>query len=187
MKFMSWLRPLALVAGALAAGACDEPSAALAEGTYVARVEDDIFLALVLEGGDVLAYACDGDARGVALAAWLDGEVQGERLDARHAKKPISLHASFDGVVLAGELDLGEGVVLPFAATRAAGEAGLYQADDGDLRGGWIFDAAGDQRGAVLRRSTGDIASVQLAGPQQRSALAFGADLAITKVRTLAP
>lgn len=187
MKFMSWLRPLALVAGALAAGACDDPSAALAEGTYVARVEGDIFLALVVDGGDVLAYACDGDARGVALAAWLAGDALGERLDARHAKKPISLQATFDGERLAGALDLGEGAALPFTATLAAGDAGLYHADDGDLRGGWIFDDAGDQRGAVLRRSTGDIASVQLAGPQQRSALAFGADLLVAKVRTLAP
>lgn len=151
---------------------CDTADAPEAATVHVGRAEGDILVAVVVEDGAVVAYACDGKAAGVAVNAWFSGAVDGDAFSLTHATKPITLTGSFTGDTLAATLDL-DGAAMMFTAAPATGDAGLYEADDGDLRGGWIFTDDGDQRGAVLRRTTGDVAAALLTDPTQ-STLQFG-------------
>ena len=64
----------------------------------------------------------------------------------------LSLSVACTGPVVVGPMD---------GMADADGEAGLFLADEGELRGGWIVRADGAQRGAVLHRTTGDIVSAQ--------------------------
>jgi hypothetical protein len=175
------------LASALAAGGCDGTgSAAAPEGVYIGAVEGGPFVAVVVDDGAVLAYACDGDVTGVSVYAWLEGQVDGGRVAAVHAEDPVALDATFDGEVLTGVLDL-DGATLGFTAVPAAGDAGLYTAVESDLRGGWIFDQDGTQRGAVLNRNTGDVASILLTSSSQASISAFSVTLMVHRVQTVAP
>lgn len=159
---------------------CDE--AGDARTVHVGRAGDDILVAVVIEGDAVLAYACDGTAAGVAVNAWFRGAVSGDAFTLTHATQPITLTGTFAGDVLDATLDL-DGAALGFTGAPATGDAGLYEGDDGDLRGGWIFTADGDQRGAVLRRTTGDVAAATLTSPDQTTFTFAGTTLQIAPAR----
>lgn len=172
---MTGLRLLGLSLATLATTSllgCEAEAEPEAATVHVGRAEGDILVAVVVEDGAVVAYACDGTAAGVAVNAWFSGAVTDGGFSLTHASKPITLTGSFTGDTLDASLDV-DGAAMAFTAAPATGDAGLYEADDGDLRGGWIFTGDGDQRGAVLSRSTGDVAAALLTDPAQ-STLSFG-------------
>ena len=159
---------------------CDAEDAPERSSIHVGQIDGGIFVGVVVEEGKLVAYACDGTADGVAANAWFSGEVTDEAFSLTHASKPFTLTGTFSGDSLSGTLDL-DGAAMAFTAELAIGDAGLYEADDGELRGGWIFTNTGEQRGAVLSRSTGDVAAALLTEPSQASLVFGGKTLTIAR------
>jgi hypothetical protein len=129
-------------------------------GTWVGQVEgSEAYVAIVIgkKGKDRPAgvYLCDSATQ----AVWLFGDTNDRTLDL-----PGDGGASIDGTVtkqsVEGTITLADGTTLEFTATRAKRPAGLYRFDDeidGDrYEGGWIVLDDGTQRGAVIKRNTGD-------------------------------
>lgn len=180
---MKGLRILGII-GALTATTltgCEDDQAP-ATTVRVGQIDGGLLIAVVVEDGAVVAYACDGTEAGVTVSAWFSGAATDDGFSLTHASKPFTLTGTFDGDALAGTLDL-DGAAMAFTADLATGDAGLYEADDGDLRGGWIFTDAGDQRGAVLSRSTGDVAAALLTQPSQATLSFAGKTLRIARAR----
>lgn len=163
---MPKLRPHSLLIAALGAAlpACGDPAEA-ADGTYVGEV-GDLFVAVIARDRKVAFYACDG-RDGVADPLQVriyDDTFDGSEtltMDHKHQKHEVEL--VFREGVFRGTLD----GAVEFEAPPAADAAGLFwgeTADKGQV-GGWIIAEDGDQRGAVLKRSSGDIGFFLLAEP----------------------
>jgi hypothetical protein len=131
-----------------------------ADGIFVAR-SGDLMLAVVAVDDLVTAYACDGRSEGVSLNTWFHGSLD-------HGAGTLTAE---DGATL--DLDFADGLTAeltgaaaPTSFTAAAAvtgdTAGLWWGQSGDWLGGWIVDDAGDQRGAVFKRNTGDVSFVML-------------------------
>jgi hypothetical protein len=151
----------------LASGA-EMPVARVGEAgaeTYVAEVDDDLFVAVVVTGDDeggpeVLAYACDG----TAISVWFtsdeetDGAAPGPAQDAE-----LTLSRG-DGEV-SGTLLL-EGREHQFTAALADGDAGLYRGEadvlGAPMVGGWIVLDDGRQRGALTMATGGGAGKANL-------------------------
>ena len=140
----------------LALAACDDPEPV--EAQFALRAGDAIFVGLVADGDEVEAYACDGTADAVTLGAWLRGPHDGGTFDLEHATQGVRLAGTFDDAALHATLTLADGTELAVDGARAAGDDGLYLAISADYKGGWVL-IGGDQRGSVIHRPTGTLAS----------------------------
>lgn len=162
---------MSMLAGGLlvALAGCDaaEGSAGLADRMLIGEIDDDTFVAVITDADSVLAYVCDGTPASVSTATWFVGTHDGASFSLSH-KSGARFDGSLVGDEVRGEFTLGA-AALEYVVASAEGEAGLFLADEGDLRGGWIVQADGDQRGAVLHRTTGDIVSAQPIKPSQAS------------------
>lgn len=163
---MPKLRPHSLLIAALGAAlpACGDPAEA-ADGTYVGEV-GDLFVAVIARDRKVAFYACDG-REGVVDP--LQVRIYDDTFDGSE-----TLTMTKDGHMHEVELDFREGVfrgtldgTFDFEAPAATGQAAFFwgETPDADQIGGWIIAADGDQRGAVLKRSSGDIGFFLLAEP----------------------
>lgn len=141
------------------AGCDGGPSTEPTDRVWIGEVDDDTFVAVVSDDERVLAYVCDGTPEAVSVATWFVGTHDGDSFALDHASG-----RRFTGTIgddaISGHLLLGD-EELAYMAAPAAGAAGLFLADEADLRGGWIVHEDGAQRGAVLHRTTGDIVSAQ--------------------------
>lgn len=153
-------RALVLAAGLLSLAACNtsadqnEP----ADGVFVARA-GDVMIAIVAADDLVTAYACDGhDPDLVPLDVWFHGRLDGGS-GTLTADDGTTIDLTIAGDRLDGALEpVDEGDILDFGGAKVKDDvAGLYWGKQGDWLGGWIIDDAGDQRGAVLKRNTGDV------------------------------
>jgi len=162
---------MSMLAGGLlvALAGCDaaEESAGLADRMLIGEVDDDTFVAVITDAESVLAYVCDGTPTSASRAMWFVGTHDGASFSLSH-KSGARLDGSLVGDQVRGELRLEAGA-LEYGVASAEGDAGLFLADEGDLRGGWIVQVDGDQRGAVLHRTTGDIVAAQPIMPSQAS------------------
>lgn len=155
-----------------------EESAEPFAGTYIARIGETLIAVVVDEpSGVAVGYACDGrEGRADPLAAWFNGTLadgSGE-LTGPHGSLSVGLG---DGVA-SGELRLDGADPQPFDGSRSSGAGVLLWASTPELLGGWIFADDGAQRGAVLKRSIGDI-SVVLMNSQTTSVRFETTDLTI--------
>ena len=143
------------------ASGCDagDGSPALADRVLIGAIDDDTFVAVITDADTVLAYVCDGTPAAVSVAAWFGGTHDGAGFSLSH-ESGARLEGALDGEVLRGRYILGA-AALEYVVADPEGDAGLFLADEGPLRGGWIVQADGAQRGAVLHRTTGDIVSAQ--------------------------
>lgn len=149
----SWSLVAALGASLVA---CAEP-AAPANGVYVGAV-GDLFVAAIAADDEVTLYACDGRDGVTPVRVALHGTLSGGSGTLTNEKYSADLDFRDDRV--SGVIDTGAGSPLEFSAAPATGDAGLWWgvADMGDERaGGWVVDAAGEVRGAVLNRNKGDV------------------------------
>ena len=151
----------------VAAGCDGGSSSDLADRVWIGEIDDDTFVAVVTDDERVLAYVCDGTPEAVSVATWFVGTHDGAGFSLSNASG-----RTFSGAIeedaITGQLILGD-EALAYMAAPAAGDAGVFLADEGELRGGWIVHADGSQRGAVLHRTTGDIVSAQLIKTTQTS------------------
>jgi hypothetical protein len=172
LRFRSVTLALVLVvAGALAASCgSDEPSSSstTAAGdprTYIgAAVGTAAFVAVVVDGSRVLAYACDGtpaEPTGTVptIQAWWNGASDGRSVDVQQPAGRLRVQLTDNAMT--GTLTLADGRVLQVAGQPAAAEAGLYRAEasgtDAKAVAGWILAANGEQRGGLGTESGGTI------------------------------
>jgi hypothetical protein len=134
-------------------------SPVLEDRVLVGEIDDDTFVAVVTDAERVVAYVCDGTPATVRVATWFAGTHDGRGFSLTDANG-ARLDGAIEGEAVRGSFTLA-GAALEYAVVDAEGEAGLFMADEGELRGGWIVHADGGQRGAVLNRTTGDIVSAQ--------------------------
>lgn len=123
-------------------------------GSYVGEVPGSkAFIAVVVgPEGKALAYVCDGET----IALWFRGRLEGGALELLGGAGQ-RLQARLDQGI-SGRVTLPDGRTLAFSAQGATGEAGLYRYE-GSLggtayTGGWIVNAKGEQRGAVIGGGT---------------------------------
>lgn len=163
-----------LVAGALAfaLGACADDDDGLAldldtlqaetEGgifqaapmpnTFVADVDEDLYIGISLEEDDVTVYLCDGERVGV----WLTGEVDDEGLaELGSFEEGAYVQLGVDDDLVSGSVTVAGALgAHRFEATPANGDAGLYRAEETfegeDYVGGWVVLEDGRQKGTCV-------------------------------------
>lgn len=172
----------ALAAAVLLLPACDEPDGGPVDGTYIARV-DDTLIAIVVSTTDELtsAYACDGrEGVDAPSAAWFAADRDGSVVELTGERGALTVR--FDGELAVGELRLDGAEPRAYEAALASTGALLWgHAETGDMPlGGWIFADDGTQRGAVIKRLTGDLAASSLTD-QSVSSATFGASVLTIK------
>lgn len=154
-------RPWSLAAALLASlAACADPGEP-ASGVYVGKA-GDLFVAVVAADDEVTVYACDGTA---TMATPTRVAIHGDVVDGRgtitNPDTKFAADLAFADGGVSGSLDLG-GDALDFTAAAATGKAGFWWGETVDpattdeWAGGWVFDEAGDSRGAVINRNKGD-------------------------------
>lgn len=155
-----------LMALVVSSGACradEEGAVAPAEQIDVADRESadpgwvgsvdgtDAFAAVVVGGGRVVAYVCDGDA---GIAEWFTGETGDEGSFALTSASGATMRGQEGDDRVTGSVGLGDGATHRFVLERAEAGAGLYRVEDPEaerdgVRAGWIVDNDGDQRGSL--------------------------------------
>jgi len=125
------------------------PAAGAIPNSFVGAVPDsDAFIALTTTSGASLSYVCDSKQ----IATWFKGAVAGNAVDltaanGNHLKATLTATGASGTVTLAGK-------DFPFTAAPATGDSGLFRAeqtasDGGNVVGGWILTADGQQRGSI--------------------------------------
>jgi hypothetical protein len=155
------------LAALLASPACAEPEPEPEPfaGTYIARVGETL-IAIVVDdpAGLAVGYACDGrDGAGPATYAWFGGTLADGAAVLVGARGELTVEVA-DGAAT-GELMLTGADTQAYDAPRSTSGALLWGSlppADGDVLGGWIFADDGTQRGAVLKRNTGDVGAFLL-------------------------
>jgi hypothetical protein len=151
----------ALAGLALAAFGMNAPPAAQRPpgAHFVGRVAgSEAFIAVVVEGRQVLAYVCDGTPDTSAMLwGWFDGELAEGRAEL------VSTNGHALGLELGagapqGELLTRAGERLAFTTEAAVGAAGLVRQqglEEGEpVLAGWVVLTDGQQRGAKVIRGT---------------------------------
>ncbi|APE34117.1 hypothetical protein BOX37_09220 [Nocardia mangyaensis] len=131
-------------------------------------------LAITVEDGKAIAYACDG----VGIESWLDGpaETGALRLTGKNA---ATFDGAFDGSAVTGSLAIGD-KQWTFTAAPVQAPAGLYVYEAGGVRQSWITDGAGRVTG-VQRAADGTTAPAPALRPDGTATVA-GAEVTATKV-----
>ena len=173
-----------MLAGAMpAGGATNRPVA----GSWVGQVEgSDAYVVVVVgkkgQRRPAGVYLCDGADQ----AIWFFGSTTNRTLDL-DGDGGATVAARVTKSRVTGTVTLADGTSLDFRAKPAKRPAGIYRAvaaDGADLyEGGWIVLPDGTQRGAVLNRTTGTVASnvnLQVANPNVTTA---GANLKVQIVK----
>lgn len=120
----------------------------------VADVDGSLFLGIVADDDEVIAYACDGTPDGSTVYAWFAGSNKDGTFEIYGDDMSV-LRGTFDGGEASGTLTIG-GADLTFTARAASGDAGTWLAVDDEYKGGWVV-IDGDDRGAVINRTTTDL------------------------------
>lgn len=183
----TWWTGIAALAVLMTLGcsATEEPF----EGTYVARVGETM-IAVVADdpNGLAVAYACDGrEGAEPTVLAWFSGTLEDGAAELTGLDGSLTVNIA-DGAA-SGELRLTSAAPQGFDGPRSGADGvllwGSTPPSDTDLLGGWIFADDGSQRGAVLKRSTGDVASIILTDTSTSSAtLSTGETLTIKAMTT---
>lgn len=162
---------LALLLAGCGAGSANAPQqeqepASNEPSTYAGKVEGtEAFIAIVVDKENhALAYLCDGrEGQSATVAEWFTGAVAEDgSLDLRSeggAHLVANVSGSEEGVE--GSVTLPEGEEHSFVASPVEAPAGLYRAEETvegvEYVGGWIELEGGEERGAVMNRSSGFI------------------------------
>lgn len=162
---------LGLVSVVLAGSGCEAVAEDLGPvRRMVGEVDRELFVAVVADDRDMVAYACDGIGTTVSVTEWFQGthddgvfELTSERTGAR-------IEGEFIIATGQGTLHL-EGDERSFSVVEAEGDEGLHfdeVVDDEGAEhwGGWIVSESGDIRGSVLNRQTGGIVAAGNATPR---------------------
>lgn len=131
-------------------------------------------LAITVEGGKAIAYACDG----VGIESWLDGPAEAGALRLT-GKNAATFDGSFDGGAVTGSLAIGD-QRWTFTAAPVQAPAGLYVYEAGGVRQSWITDSAGRVTG-VQRGADGTTAPAPALRPDGTATVA-GTEVTATKV-----
>ncbi len=127
----------------------------LPTGGFVGQIKDsEIFIAIVTTNSETIAYICDG----VKVAEWFRGSMAESGWLELTSKKGWKLRASMSTSNAIGSLILEDSKRMFFIARPIEGKAGLYRAEKTmeniKYVGGWIVNAKGEQRGAVVGGGT---------------------------------
>jgi hypothetical protein len=154
MRMNHFVVSVAAALSLLSSAGCEEQGPAPVDAQFVLRVDDSIFLGVVVSEGKVEAYPCDGDESSASVGAWLRGAHTDGAFDIEHEAGELRLVGSFTEDTLDATLTLKDG--RSFEISGAAGlseDDGLYWAAAGDYEGGWVVKD-GEVRGAVIHRPT---------------------------------
>ena len=124
-----------LVSGLLVlATGCDADgeAAGLADRVLIGEIDDDTFVAVITDADTVLAYVCDGTPATVSVATWFVGTHDGAGFSLTHTSG-ARLVGAIEGELVRGQYSFGD-AALEYAVADADGEAGLFLADEGELR-----------------------------------------------------
>lgn len=128
--------------------------------TYIAELEgqdedydDKIYLAINVEGENVVAYACNN----VDDAAWFFGTQRDGAIDLT-SEWQDNLTAQLDGTNLVGALtmNLPDAKPMSFTASPEPEPAGMYTATEGDARASWVVMDDGRIYGVMQPNSRRD-------------------------------
>lgn len=156
------MRPLVhLVAGlllVLLVGCGNRPSLDTGPQVFVGEIAgSDALIALVVQDGSLVAYACGGPNSWGSHTGWFYGSVGAGQINPTTAPNGHRLEGRLDGQTASGSFTLPDGNTLRWSAERArpASGAGLYSHEqDGQLTG-LIVTNTGKMAGAS-RLATGD-------------------------------
>lgn len=178
----SWWAALAATALTILGCEHDEPTIA---GTHVTRL-GEAYLAVVLDDPDGLAvaYACDGRPDAPATVyAWFTGTLADGAGELSGSAGSLTIDAEPGQVT--GELRLNGAAPQAYTAARGTSAALVWGSSppaEADLLGGWIFADDGTQRGAVLKRQTGDVAAFTLPSITTTSVVFMGTKLSVERM-----
>ncbi|MCY1059531.1 hypothetical protein [Nannocystis sp. SCPEA4] len=146
---------------AAASGCRDGISPPFEPGTYTVW-GDDIMIGFVIGEEEVSAYACDGRPEGVALSEWFHGPDNGGHANLVGSEgSELTISTSEDSPPYV-RLTV-NGVEHEFEATYETDpKLGIYWGETDGWLGGWVFATPDSQRGAVIKRNTGDPSFVAL-------------------------
>ena len=160
--------------------ACTSSSEDAGPRSVVGRATgSEVFVAIVTDGAELFAYACDGTPMGTTETSWFVGQLDG---DAFTASNPAGsqLDGAFGDDGAEGTLTDLAGTERAFTASVATDASGLYFGERGEdaeeIWGGWIV-IGDEQRGAVVDRMTGDIVGSPSIDPASSSVDVDGAPL----------
>ena len=136
----------------------------------VGEVDSELFVAVVANDRDMVAYACDGTDTTVSVTEWFQGTHDGGEFELTSARTGARIEGEFIIATGQGTLHL-EGGERSFSVVEAEGDEGLYFdeiVDDEDTEhwGGWIVSGSGEIRGSVLNRKTDGIVAAGNAAPR---------------------
>lgn len=121
-----------------------------AKANYVGKVPAQagaITLEITVNGGEAVAYACDGNS----VEVWLRGSAKDGALSLTSKDAKSRLQGRPQGTSVAATLWIGE-KRFDFTTAPVQAPAGLYVYEDNGVRSSWIVDQNGDvtgvQRGA---------------------------------------
>ena len=127
---------------------------AVVQAVYAGRSSNgDVTLAVSTDGGQAVAYVCNGHT----IEAWLQGSVKGNQVNLA-GNKGASLTGSLSGLAMFGMVTPSAGLSLPFSAELSPHPAGVFQAritvNGLATRIGWAVLPDGTQLGVAVIGST---------------------------------
>lgn len=108
-------------------------------------------LGISVDGGEVVAYACNGTDD----EAWFFGNRTDGTIGLK-SKFRDALNARFDGTDVDGDVTM-NGVTYAFTAAPVSGEAGIYTADRDGVRATWVVRDDGSAIGVQLNGISGTL------------------------------
>jgi hypothetical protein len=117
----------------------------------------DAFIALLVADDEAIVYVCNGDEE---ISEWFRGAISDPTEISLTTSKGIRISAKFKGNSFEGDVMLGSDSTHLFTATpNSAEHAGIYrvygdEATRDEVEAGWILNSEGDDRGALIVRST---------------------------------
>jgi len=128
------------------------------ENGFVGTVDGtDAFIALMVGVDEAIVYVCNGDEE---IYEWFKGSISDPTDFSLTNAAGANIVAHFVENGINGEVTLSKGNTYSFTAAPNTGEnSGIYQiygdqAAQDNIKGGWIVNSAGEERGALLVGTT---------------------------------
>jgi hypothetical protein len=147
------------VAPPLASG--EKPVKIQAQNSFVGKTkEEEIYVALLMDGKSLQAYTCDGTPEQAKVSEWFKGELAADNVSfILKSEAGATIEGKLATQTVNGSLKTVSGKNLNFEVVPATGNAGMYRfergQDDTKLVYGWVVLNDGSVRGAGKEKKRG--------------------------------